>query len=169
MTVPTVSNDVANTEGADASQWLKSVRAIGTWEGSMTTLVETRGFTFRTDEPVAVGGNDESPTPMQYVVGAVNGCVTVVIEAVAGELGVAIEKIDTFSHARQDVRGFRGTADVSPHFRTFTLEVHLRTPVPESGLDVFKAQVEKRCPAINLVRDAGVEFDLVWHVSGAKA
>lgn len=169
MTVPSVSVDTANTEEEDTSKWLKSVRAAGTWEGSMTTLIETRGFTFRTDEPIAVGGNNESPTPMQYVVGAVNGCVTVVIEAVAGELGIVVEKIDTISHARQDVRGFRGTADVSPHFKSFTLEVNLRTTVPESELDVFKAQVEKRCPAINLVRDAGVAFDLVWQVSGAKA
>lgn len=169
MTVPTVSIDSANTEERDAGQWLKSVRATGTWEGSMTTLVETRGFTFRTDEPVAVGGNDESPTPMQYVVGAVNGCVTVVIEAVAQELGITIEAIDTSSHAQQDVRGFRGTADVSPHFKDFTLTVNLCTPVPEAELDTFKAQVEKRCPALNLVRDAGVDFDLIWQVSGAKA
>ena len=169
MTLRTVSADITNVEEAVPSPWLKSVRATGIWEGSMTTLVETRGFTFRTDEPVAVGGNDESPTPMQYVVGAVNGCVTVVIEAVAAELGIAVDGIDTFSHAKQDVRGFRGTANVSPHFKDFTLTVDLQTPVPETELDVFKAQVEKRCPAINLVRDAGVDFDLVWRVSGAKA
>ncbi|MHA7142893.1 MULTISPECIES: OsmC family protein [unclassified Arthrobacter] len=135
----------------------------------MTTLVETRGFTFRTDEPVAVGGNDKSPTPMQYVVGAVNGCVTVVIETVARELGIVVEAIDTSSQAQQDVRGFRGTADVSPHFKNFALTVNLRTPVPESELDTFKRQVEKRCPAINLVRDAGVDFNLVWLISGAEA
>lgn len=169
MSVPYPYPESATAEENDPGQWLKSVRATGRWEGSMTTLVESRGFTFRIDEPVAVGGKDKFPTPMQYVVGAVNGCVIVVIESVAQELGVPIEAIDTFSHAHQDVRGFKGTADVSPHFKDFTLTIDLRTPVPEAELEVFKKQVERRCPAINLVRDAGVDFTLNWQITGATA
>lgn len=169
MTVPVVSPDKKSVRGEDSEPWLKRVGATGTWERSMTTLVETRGFSFRTGEPVAVGGNDAHPTPMQYVVGAVNGCVTVVIEAVAKELDITVESIETRSQAQQDVRGFRGTADVSPHFLDFTLTVTVRTPVPEVDLDSFKVQVERRCPAINLIRDAGVDFELVWHVVGARA
>ena len=144
---------------------VKRVRASGVWEGSMVTRVETRGFTFRTDEPAAVGGTDNAPTPMQYVVGAVNGCVTVVIEAVAAEYGIAIDGVRTHSVAHQDVRGFRGTADVSPHFTDFTLTVEMVTATPESDLTAFKHQVERRCPAINLVRDAGVEFFVDWQIT----
>ncbi|SDI60797.1 Uncharacterized OsmC-related protein [Arthrobacter subterraneus] len=146
---------------------LKSVRATGVWEGSMITRIESRGFIFRTDEPVPIGGTDASPTPMQYVVGAVNGCVTVVIETVANEQGFAVESVETFSHAHQDVRGFQGTADVSPHFKDFTLTVNLQAAIPEDRLEAFTSQVEKRCPAINLLRDAGVAFTVEWNI-GAR-
>ncbi len=162
-------NPAAKAPADSSAPQLKSIRATGVWEGSMTTRVESRGFTFRIDEPEVVGGTDQSPTPMQYVVGAVNGCVTVVIETVAAERGIPIDAIDTFSHAHQDVRGFNGTADVSPHFTDFTLTIGLSTPVPEAELDGFKREVEKRCPAINLVRDAGVAFELIWQVSPAQA
>src|SRR5690606_29471763 len=115
--------------------WLKTIRASGAWQGSMTTLVESRGFGFRTDEPVAVGGRDQHPTPMQYIVGAVNGCITVVIEAVAAEAGITIASIQTRSTARQDVRGFLGTADVAPHFQDFALTVDLVAAVPDGQTD----------------------------------
>lgn len=159
------STSTSTIDGAPNAQTLKSVRATGIWEGSMVTRIDSRGFTFRTDEPIVVGGTDNAPTPMQYVVGAVNGCVTVVIEAVAAEFEIQIDGVETHSTAHQDVRGFRGTANVSPHFSDFTLLVELTTPQRESELSEFKRQVEKRCPAINLVRDAGVEFNLNWEIN----
>lgn len=164
--MPTAVEPIATTN--DPHPWLKTVRAAGVWEGHMTTRIETRDFIFHTDEPATVGGRDQHPTPMQYVVGAVNGCVTVVIEAVAAEFGFPIDRIHTSSRARQDVRGFRGTADVSPHFRDFVLTVELDAAVPEGRVDAFTEQVERRCPAINLLRDAGVEFELEWLIAGSQ-
>src|SRR5690554_4511416 len=145
--------------------WLKTIRASGAWQGSMTTVVESRGFFFRTDEPEAVGGRDRHPTPMQYVVGAVNGCITVVIEAVAAEVGISIASIQTSSSARQDVRGFLGTADVAPHFQDFSLTVELVAVLPDGQADAFTAQVERRCPALSLLRAAGIDLDVQWLIS----
>ncbi len=128
----------------------------------MTTEVRIREFGFRTDEPVAIGGTNSAPTPMEFIAGAVNGCVTVVVETVAKELGIPIERIETATTAHMDVRGFRGTADVSPHFQDCTLEVRVDTPAAATALADLVAQVERRCPAINLLRDAGVDFELRW-------
>lgn len=151
--------------------WLKTIRASGQWLGSMTTVIESRGFTFSTDEPVAIGGRDEHPTPMQYLVGAVCGCISVVVEAVAVEFGISVVSLHTSSAARQDVRGFLGTADVPPHFQDFALTVELVAAVPNDQADAFTAQVERRCPALSLLRAAGIELDVQWLISapGVKA
>lgn len=132
----------------------------------MTTEVRIRNFAFRSDEPVAVGGTDSAPTPMEFVAGAVNSCITVVVETVAAELGVAIRQVETQSTAHMDVRGFRGTADVSPHFVDYVLRVQVVTSAAPPQLAELTAQVERRCPALNLIRDAGIPVNLQWEFSG---
>lgn len=144
----------------------KLVRAAGSWQQRMTTLVRIRDFTFRSDEPEAVGGTNSAPTPMEFVAGAVNSCITVVIETVANELGIGLQQVETESAAHMDVRGFQGTAEVSPHFQDYTLRVSIVSSASDEQRAALTNQVEKRCPALNLVRDAGVPFDLKWEFSG---
>lgn len=135
----------------------------------MTTEVSIRDFSFTTDEPEPVGGTNSAPTPMEFVAGALNGCITVVVETVAAELGIRLEKLETASHAHMDVRGFRGTADVSPHFTDYALVIEITAQLSEAQRATLVQQSEKRCPAINLVRDAGVPLSIDWQFSAPAA
>lgn len=148
---------------------IKTVNAMGEWEGGMATVVSVRDHQFRADEPAHLGGEDTAATPMELVAGAVNACVTVVIATVANELGIEIKTLRTESAADIDVRGFHGTADVSPHFCNYRLMIHLATDAPRDRLDVLCSQTEKRCPAVNLVRDSGASVEVVWTISSSPA
>ena len=128
----------------------------------MTTEIAIRDFTFRTDEPERVGGTNSAPTPMEFVTGALNGCITVVVETVAAELGLTLRALETSSHAHMDVRGFDGTADVSPHFQDYALTITIDVDADERQRSELVRRSEKRCPAINLVRDAGVDLTIDW-------
>lgn len=141
----------------------KRIRAKGTWQGLMRTTVEIRDFSFVVDEPVAVGGTNSAPTPMEFIAGALNGCVSVVVEQVAKELQLGFTALETYSIATQDTRGFAGTADVSPFFHSYRLEIHVETPLddPATQQELTK-QVHRRCPAINLVESAGVNLVINW-------
>lgn len=150
------------TAGHVRAPWVKSVRAAGSWQGSMTTELRVREFGFRSDEPVAVGGTNSAPTPMELMAGAVNGCITVTVESVAKELGIHLDHIETETSAHMDVRGFQGTADVSPHFIDYTLTLRISSPSSDTLRSDLRTRVEKRCPAVNLIRDAGVPFELLW-------
>ncbi|MBI6628300.1 OsmC family protein [Pontibaca salina] len=147
---------------------IKTVRALGEWEGGMATVMTVRNHQFRADEPAYLGGKDEAATPMELVAGAVNACVTVVIATVANELGLDIKDIRTESAADIDVRGFHGTADVSPHFCNYRLTIALTTDAPRELLDVLRERAEKRCPAVNLVRDSGATVEVVWNISASR-
>lgn len=148
--------------GATVQAHLKSVRAHGEWRGRMRTESQVRSFTVVSDEPEPVGGTDTAPTPMELIAGAVNGCLSVVIETVAGELGLTLVALETTSHAHMDVRGFQGTAEVSPHFRDYLLTLTLDIDGDEETRDELRRLSEKRCPAVNLVRDAGVDLVIDW-------
>ncbi|WP_022900319.1 OsmC family protein [Humibacter albus] len=175
-----IPNALANPDGARADPLnaagvredvpaVKSVRARGSWQGSFATQLQVRGFELRTDEPVAAGGNDTAPTPMEFVAAALNGCITVVIETVAAELGVPLASVETSSAAHMDVRGFRGTADVTPHFLDYALTVQVVSPATPEQRDALQRYTERRCPALNLVRDAGVPLTIAWEWDCATA
>jgi uncharacterized OsmC-like protein len=157
--------DTASAGKPARDPWIKSVRASGSWLRSMRTRVSIREFDFVTDEPVAKGGENQAPTPMEFVAGAVNGCITVTIESIAAELDIRLERVETLSRAHMDVRGFNGTAEVSPHFKDYALLVQIVTVAAEPELAELRRLVEKRCPAVNLLQDAGIALDLQWQFS----
>ena len=56
-------------------------------------ITQARNFTFIADEPPALGGNDEGPNPVEYLLGSYAGCLNVVINLVAKELNIIIHKL----------------------------------------------------------------------------
>ncbi len=145
---------------------LKRIRAKGTWTGKLGTDVTVRDFTFATAEPVALGGDDSSPTPMDYVVGAFLGCISVVLELVATERGVTLHSLELEGTGTLDRRGFAGIADVSPHFQALTGTAYVEADTDEATLRGIIAEVERRCPAFSLFKDAGVTPAITWILGG---
>ncbi|NUL46593.1 OsmC family protein [Cellulosimicrobium funkei] len=145
----------------------KTLRAAGTWTGRQQTRVSVREFEFTVDEPEAVGGRNEAPTPMEYLAGAVDACITVTVEQVAARRGLELTGINTYSLARQDRRGLAGTADVQPYFHRYRLQLAIGTPETDAtALRDFAAAVEHSCPAVNLLRDAGAGLTVAWTFAG---
>jgi uncharacterized OsmC-like protein len=158
------------TTEPDSRPRLKALRAEGVWQGQMKTRLQVRDFApFYTGEPERVGGDDSAPTPMEYVVAALNGCVAVVVETVAAELGLRIDGMRIESEATMDRRGFLGTADVTPHFTQLTNRIRFTTTEQPERLEELQRQVVRRCPALNLVQDAGVPVTLDWSVEEVRA
>lgn len=130
----------------------------------MRTRHRVRSFEFDTGEPDAVGGDNSAPTPMEYVVAALGGCLAVVVETVAAEQQLRLDSLEVETTATMDRRGFLGTADVSPHFQHVVLRARFGLEDIDT-LPLLQAEVERRCPAVNLVKDAGVPVVLDWSVT----
>ena len=124
-----------------------------------------RDFTFTIDEPEKLGGSNEALTPMEYITGSLNGCFMIVVEMVAKEKELTIEKLEAASSGDIDHRGLFGTADVSPHFQTVTLEVDVTFEEKEVDEEDFIQLVQKRCPAYNLFKDADVKIEVIWKIN----
>ncbi|MDD9206153.1 OsmC family protein, partial [Georgenia sp. 10Sc9-8] len=152
----------------DPTPRLKHVRAAGTWRGAMTTSLHVRDFApFATGEPEAVGGDDSAPTPMEYVAAALNGCLVVVTETVARELGIALVDLAVDTDATMDTRGFAGTAEVPPYFTHVAVTVLVTTTGIPAQVEELRAQVQRRCPALTLIAAAGVPVDAEWLITPA--
>ena len=174
----TVSTHSKSTRAATIDsiqpQRFKRVRARATRNGSMRTEsmrtgVRIRDFTYAVDEPTATGGTNTAPTPMEYLAGAVNSCITVVIETIANELDIGLQHVHTETVAHMDPRGFNGVADISPHFHDYTLHVWVACDASDDQRRVLAEQTERRCPAFNLLCDTGLPVELQWQFSATPA
>jgi len=161
------------TEGIEPARetapQIKTVRAAGRWRGDYRNDLAVREFSFTTAEPERIGGGNEGPTPMEYVAGALNACLAVVIELVAKEQGVAIDGIDIESAGLVDQRGLFGTAQVSPHFQSVDIGITLATDAAEPRLAELQRAVLSRCPVYNLIRDSGAAVTVTWKTTAEAA
>lgn len=158
------------SEQTDLRPSITRIRARSLQRDGMAVDVTVRGHTFRVDEPAAAGGTDTGPTPMEYLVGAIGPCVTVVIELVAAEYGLDVHGVETAAVAEQDRRALQGVPGLRPRFLSVRLEVMLSTDADDAAVAALRAEVERRCPAVNLLHDAGVPVESVWTArSGATA
>lgn len=65
----------------------------GTAINATKLITRARSFSFIVDEPEALGGNDDGPNPVEYLLGSYAGCLNVVINLVAKELNITINKL----------------------------------------------------------------------------
>jgi len=144
---------------------IKTVQAEGRWKGDYRTDLAVRDFRFVIAEPEKIGGKNEAPTPMEYVLGALNGCLSVVVELVAKERGIVLRDLKISSSGLVDQRGLFGTADVSPHFQSVEVAVTMATSAPSTELTALQREVLKRCPVYNLIRDSKARITVTWNVA----
>jgi uncharacterized OsmC-like protein len=121
--------------------------------------LDVRDFRCVTAEPEKIGGNNEGPTPMEYVLGALNGCLGVVVELVAKEQGIPLHDLKISSSGLVDQRGMFGT-----QFQSVDVAVMLVTSAPSAKLATLQQQVLKRCPVYNLIRDSKARIDITWTI-----
>ncbi|HLR07722.1 MAG TPA: OsmC family protein [Bacillota bacterium] len=75
------------------------------------------------DEGSQVGGNDEGPNPLQYMLIALAGCENVVAHAVAKEMAFDLQGLTFDISGEFDPRGFMGDPNVRTYFETVTINV----------------------------------------------
>lgn len=118
-----------------------------TSETGTKTSVEARQFEFVVDEPPALGGTNDGPNPVEYLIGSWAGCLNVVVHTVSEERGIDIDGVDIEIGGELDPRKFLGAAD---DVRAGYQEIHARIDVDsdadQEALDELVAEVEERCP-----------------------
>ncbi|MCF6094842.1 OsmC family protein [Microaerobacter geothermalis] len=148
---------------SNATAQLIRVNAKGVWKGGVHTSISVRDFpSFDMDEPPELGGTDLGPNPMEFVVAALNGCVSVMIALIAKEQEFTYDGVEFESTGIIDLRGLAGVEGVSPHFQKIRFDVIFKTEESEERISALRREVERRCPALNLLKDAGVVLDAEW-------
>ncbi|SET16297.1 Uncharacterized OsmC-related protein [Oceanobacillus limi] len=142
---------------------LSTLSVSGNLKSGLKNEVNVRDLSpFFVDEPERLGGTNAGPNPLEYFLGALSACTSIMVAYVAKEQNFSYQGLDYVTDGTIDPRGFKGEEGIQTYFQTVKLEVVIETEESEGALELLKETVEKRCPLYNLLRDAGVEVNSTW-------
>ena len=110
-------------------------------------IANTGKFQLIIDEPATLGGTDEGPSPVEYILAGLAGCLNVVGHIVAKELGFTIDtlKIEVTGNLNPDLLlGVSNTERAG--FKKIDIKLIPETAAPIEVLVDWLKIVQDRCP-----------------------
>lgn len=142
---------------------LVTLSASGKQESGTTNRVNVRDFeTFYVDERKEIGGNNKGPNPLEYFLGALGACTSVITTMVAGEQDFTFTDLSFSTSGDLDPRGYKGVEGVQTYYQAVEVEVLIETEESDEVLASLAKEVDRRCPLYNVLKDAGVEVTTNW-------
>lgn len=126
----------------------------GKSESATKTVVEIRDFSMTVDEPESIGGSDDGPSPVEYLLGSLAGCLNVVGHMVADEMGVAIDGIEFAAEGDLAPAKLHGReTDARAGYREIRVSLTVDTGADRETMTEWVEAVEKRCPVTDNLRN----------------
>ena len=126
------------------------------------TLVKARNFEIIVDEPQDLGGNDEGPNPVEYVLAAYAGCLNVMGHLIAKEMGFTLNglKID-LAGSLNPARLFGQSYEDRAGYKEIQVTLKPECDIDDETLDKWQAAILDRCPVgDNLKNSTEIIVDL---------
>lgn len=124
-------------------------------ENSTKTVVRSRDFTIIVDEPPSLGGKDEGANPVEYVLAALAGCLSVVGHVVAKEMGFELRGLSLELEGDLDpTRFLGGPTDARAGYQAVRVVVLADADAGEAVLAEWLTKVKARCPVSDNIAHA---------------
>ena len=115
--------------------------------GSFRTEVEAGPHRLVLDEPAAVGGNGEGPTPYDALAAALGGCTAMTLHFYAKREQIPLEGVDvSITHDRQHVKDCADCTTEQGFIHRFRVEIALHGPSLSEAQRKKLLDVAGRCP-----------------------
>ena len=109
--------------------------------------VQVREFELIIDEPPGLGGEDEGPNPVEYILAGLAGCLNVMGHIVAKEMGFTIRSLKIDASGPLNPQKLLGKdTDDRPGYKNINVTLNVDADVDQATLDQWLATIETRCP-----------------------
>lgn len=124
-------------------------------ERATKTIVKARNFEFIVDEPEDLGGKDEAANPVEYLLGALAGCLNVLGHVVASEMKFELKGL------KMDIVGdlnpaclFGMSFDERAGYKSIEVTLKPEADVDADTLKAWTEAIESRCPLCDNLKHA---------------
>lgn len=114
--------------------------------------IKIRQFSLDVDEPETLGGRDQAPNPVEYVLAALASCQEITYRLYADALGIPLNTVSVKLKGTVDLRGFFAVdEDIRPGYQGIEAVVTLDSPADEATLRRLKEKVDRHCPVLDIL------------------
>ncbi|MDP8204401.1 MAG: OsmC family protein [Candidatus Tenebribacter mawsonii] len=124
-------------------------------ESPTKTVVTARDFKMVIDEPKMLGGENLGANPVEYLLGALSGCLNVVGHIVAREMGFDFNGMEIDIEGGLNPAKFMGKpSDERTGYQFIHAKIKLNTEMDSETLKKWVKEVEERCPVSDNIGNA---------------
>lgn len=126
---------------------LATFRVTAASENPTKTVVRARNFEMIIDEPENMQGTNEGPTPVEYTLAALAGCLNVVGHVVAKEMDFTLRGITFELKGGLDPAKFMGQETTSrAGYQSIEVKISPDSDASTEQLQNWLKTIEERCP-----------------------
>lgn len=129
------NTDIAKFRFRATNRWVSGTHNQSTihgFYGAMQELTHQQPWTFDADHPAVLVGNDNGPTPVEYVLHALAACLTAGLANIAAARGVNLTEVESTVEGDIDLLGILGLSDqVRNGYEQIRVSFKLRGDDPE--------------------------------------
>lgn len=109
----------------------QTLRARTEWDGGFRSSARVRGFAATpSDEPVALGGDDTAPSPIEQLLAALGNCIAAAYATNAAASGITIDALTVDVEGDINLQAFLGLAWGNAGYERIRVTVHIETNAP---------------------------------------
>lgn len=118
-----------------------------TWEGAFRTVARSRDLEpIAFDEPLALGGTNTAPNPVEQLLGALGSCLVIGYAANASAAGIELKNLRIELEGDLDLHTFLGLGDGNAGFSTIQATVHIESDADNEALEALHRKVVSTSP-----------------------
>lgn len=113
--------------------------------GAMQEMQHEHVTAVESDHPAVLVGNDNAPTPVEYLLHAIAACLTAGVANVAAARGVTLTKVTSEVQGEIDLLGILGLSDsVRNGYQQITVAMHVEGNADDATLRAIVEQSRRR-------------------------
>lgn len=136
-------------------KWIKGGHnrtIVNEFYGACQEFKRNEPFVFEKDEPPVLLGEDRGANPVEYVLAALDGCLTTGLIYHAAAKGIKIDEVETSFSGDLDLHGFLGLDDnIRNGYENIKVVFKIKSDAPKEKLQELIEIAQKRSPVFDIV------------------
>ena len=146
--------DIAKFQFRATNRWVSGTHNQSTihgFHGALQEMTHQQPWTFDADHPAVLVGNDNGPTPVEFVLHALAACLTAGLANIAAARGITLTEVESTVEGDIDLMGILGLSDqVRNGYQQIAVRFKVRGDDPEKLRQVIE-QSRQRSAVFDIV------------------
>lgn len=157
--------ELAKFQFRASSQWLEGTHSrskVESFDGAGGTHTHEDAFAFDADHPKVLVGEGQGPTPVEYLLHGLAGCITAGVANVAAARGVKLTSVESTVEGDLNLLGILGLDDdVRNGYEKIRINFKIKGDAPAEKLQQIVEQSRNRSAVYDvLTNGTNVEFNV---------